>query len=379
MNRNVLAAVGVVALVAISLPSVLVLKHWRSHRRAANAPPAPVAATQPATVLGGGPRGDAMLHPVQVAGRFGYINGDGEIVIKPQFSKARPFVGRWAAACEGGRWGVIDQTGEWVIPPRFGAPKEFYDGRAPIRGLGVGGTQSDYLTPSGELPSRIRFSDCRRYSGGFGPAQVNGRWGFVDSRGEFAIEPAYQDVRGFSEGLAAVWVGGRMGYVDGKGVVVIPPQFDLPAEEAAPCDFSQGLAAVRIDGKWGYIDRAGKVAIAATFEGARPFSENLAAVRVAGKWGFIDRQGATVIAPAYSDVDPPAAEDEPYTGGFRGGLAAVADSTGRWGYVDALGKVVVPMGYVRAYSFRGPLAQVITAAGAGYIDKAGRVVFKPSR
>ena len=83
----------------------------------------------------------------------------------------------------------------------------------------------------------------------------NGRWGYVNSRGQVKITPQFDEASTFSDGLAVVSVGGRAGYIDTDGKFAINPQF----EGGAP--FSEGLAAVRINDAWGFIDKHGKLVI----------------------------------------------------------------------------------------------------------------------
>lgn len=64
--------------------------------------------------------------------------------------------------------------------------------------------------------------------------------------------PKFRNVSSYSEGLAAVQhSGGKWGFVNERKDWVIQPRF----EEAKP--FQGGLAAVRQNGKWGFIDKRG--------------------------------------------------------------------------------------------------------------------------
>ena len=56
----------------------------------------------------------------------------------------------------------------------------------------------------------------------------------------------------FSEGLANVKINGKWGYINTKGEEVIPCQYD------AANPFSEGVAVVIIGKKWKYIDKEAK-------------------------------------------------------------------------------------------------------------------------
>ena len=65
--------------------------------------------------------------------------------------------------------------------------------------------------------------------------------------------PKYRNVRAYSEGLAPVQAAnGRWGYVDERQHWVIQPRF----EDAQ--DFKGGRAAARQNGKWGFINKRGE-------------------------------------------------------------------------------------------------------------------------
>ena len=173
------------------------------------------------------------------------------------------------------------------------------------------------------------------------PFLLGNYWGYRDmTTGEFVIQPQFDNALYFSEGLALVLVDGKWGYINTTGEFVIKPnpQFDNA------WSFSEGLAQVRVDDKLGYIDTTGKFVIRPRFYFAEDFSEGLAAVyvggrwvelgegyrtAVGGKWGYVDRGGELVISnPQFSGVES-----------FHQGSARVRIGD-EWRSIDKTGKYV---------------------------------------
>src|SRR6185369_4858024 len=94
------------------------------------------ASTTPVTDKDGKPvpQKDVALFPVQIAGKYGYIDKTGKMVIKPDFAGASRFSEGLAAVQprQGSKVGFIDETGKPVIPLEFDLADPFSEGRAAI-------------------------------------------------------------------------------------------------------------------------------------------------------------------------------------------------------------------------------------------------------
>jgi len=71
------------------------------------------------------------LFPVKVQGKWGYINNNGRLDMRPQFEEALSFSEGLAQVRTGNHWGYIDQTGAVVIAPAFSDAQSF-DGELAI-------------------------------------------------------------------------------------------------------------------------------------------------------------------------------------------------------------------------------------------------------
>ena len=103
-----------------------------------------------------------------------------------------------------------------------------------------------------------------------------GLCGFVDAKTRQELIPArFESVAPFSEGLAGVLINGRFGYIDARGEIVIAPSFQIGGP------FNLGLAEVVVDGKAGVIDRTGQIIVPLRFSRAVPLTGAAAAMRSA--------------------------------------------------------------------------------------------------
>ena len=63
-------------------------------------------------------------------------------------------------------------------------------------------------------PVKISYRSGGSFGDDLAPVLVNGRWGYIDTRGAGKIMPQFDEASTFSEGMAAVRVGNQHGYID---------------------------------------------------------------------------------------------------------------------------------------------------------------------
>src|SRR5439155_8467061 len=144
----------------------------------------------------------------------------------------------------------MDKTGAIVIPGDRRNDHDFSEGKACITESGKIGGKKGFINKAGQSFVQPQFLDCRDFHGGLAAVQLKRYplsysflrhvfgedpysekhaevWGFIDETGKIAIQPKYFWVGDLSEGLAPVWADGKIGYIDGSGNFAIKPTFDV--------------------------------------------------------------------------------------------------------------------------------------------------------
>ena len=302
----------------------------------------------------------------------GFMNRQGKVVIEPVFSKVNYFNDGVALVGEQGDWGYIDKNGKTIIEIQYRWATDFQDGLAQVmvrvEENGKKTMKTTFIDKKGNeaLSKKFDFNSSYEslFKDGITCIAKDGKWGFIDKRGEFIIAPVYESARNFSDGFAPVKKEGKWGFINKEGKFVIEPSF----ESVFP--FQESIAAVQIDGKWGFIDKTGKVIIKPVYdlmEYDRPkFSEGMARVCINNKWGFIDKNGKTVVEPVYE-----------FAGDFQDGMAVVKTG-GKVGYLDKTGKTKIAAEFISGEDFRQGLGFVMVSQNPdkyAYIDREGKTVW----
>ena len=84
------------------------------------------------------------------------------------------------------------------------------------------------------------------------PIQINGKYGFIDKKGQEKIDVKYDAIIDTGEKYIAVYFDDKWGFINKKGEIVITPQYTYTE------GFHNGLAYVVTDKFEGYINLKGK-------------------------------------------------------------------------------------------------------------------------
>ena len=299
---------------------------------------------------------------VKMDDKWGFINLQGELVIPCIYEYVGDFWAGLAPVAIDEQFGYINTKGEIVIPMKYAYAFNFKpDGEYEPMAFVVDYVDLEKLyaiNTKGEIFTGFSAFAYEFCDGLVCGSNENG-YGFMNTKGEYAIPYVYEDVLAFSEGKCSVMLNDKWGFINTEGEMVIPCTFD-----SAGC-FIEGMAALYQDGKCGYINTAGEVAVPFVYKEASDFSEGLAAVKYDDNvgYGFINTKGQLIIPFKYEDVEF-----------FSDGLAAVKYD-GMWGFINAKGETVIPFVCDAVInSFYDGIAEVVYHDEKIIIDKEGRIL-----
>ena len=363
-------------------------------------------------------------------GRGGYINKEGEWVIKAQYLAVKPFSEGYAAVQDADTelWGYIDVHGKTVIKPKFMVAGSFINGSTAVKepegGFGI-------IDRRGKFIVEPIYRTISYFKEGFVRAvdMETGEYWFLNEEGEKVFGP-YKDAFLFHDGKALVneteenrdWF-----YIDKKGkkypfneeVQIQMAKWDVVDDfwtQNAYLDFSEGYPE-QINDSYVAVNEKGE-AISPEYKYLEPFDrDGYARARIQkGEdefYGIVDKQYNWVIEPEYSslyksDYGYVVAEKEweeiyivmdlkgnvVFTGWKEDEFilnydydlskgnplsAYMRDNNHKEGYIDWDHSILIPFKYDAAYAFAedGSYAVVKKNGFYGVIDKKANWILKP--
>jgi hypothetical protein len=262
------------------------------------------------------------------------------------------------------------------------------------------------------------------------PVKSSGKWGYINKKGEYLINPQFKDANFFHDGLAKVVSSeGKVGYISKDGKYQISATFKdgtffsdglafVVSEDGYPTcidksgeikfalkqakrvsSFREGLAFIDVDNKFGFVDKTGKVVITPQFDFVMLFFEGFAAVKQDNKCGFIDKTGKIVINLQFDEVSFFSEKKAAFKNGkqwgfidakgsyiinpqfddillFSEGMAAIKSGK-EWGYISKDGKIAINSQFNKVHPFSNGLAAIKQGKKYGFINKKGKIAINP--
>ena len=296
------------------------------------------------------------LAAVELNGKYGFINEEGDEVIKLEYDYADSFYGGRAFVEVDGFWGAIDKTGCRIVPPKYEEIDDygFCNGLVAVcinykwGFIDIYGNEIvspiydevDQFNDDGLAIVGLNRNIIMEYSSrGVKKYYETGiKYGVIEKIGEEIVEPKYDEIDGFYNGVAAVRLNDKWGLIDRNGNEITPIKYDIFDELY---DWKEAIVA-KIDDKYGLINLTGEEITPIKYDWIGEFSEGFVNVYENGKGGFVDTStGKEVIPLIYGD-----------TSDFRDGFAGV-ELNGKWGIFDNTGKKITPFLFDEISAYKG--------------------------
>ncbi|KAB2877922.1 WG repeat-containing protein [bacterium] len=338
------------------------------------------------------------LYPIQENGKWGFINKEGVLIIRPQFAWDHAYSPEngFIITETNGKYGLLNSYGEPLFDPQFDQPPEFHGRVAWVKKDELWGL----IDHNGLWLIEPAFETVYGFNNGYAKIEKNGKYGLVDSSGIIVIEPVFMEMSYPSEGFIAVDADGGWGYIDTQGEFVIKPRF------GSAYDFHSGYALVIVNyNRWRIIDKSGNFTTEKEFDylgecgdglfyaefgydkgivdhagefvlksvSCRYYNRNLIQYEENEKIGFRNREGRILLKPQFVMADD-----------IGNGWIAVIDEKNRLGFIDSLGNIKLPLQnefYIDLSSdakFKEERLVVRNKKKVGVIDKNLQWVVKPT-
>lgn len=259
------------------------------------------------------------------------------------------------------RYGYINRNGEFAIAPQFYGVGSFSCGYAQVM---LSSNTYAYIDQTGKIQPSAPFDEAWSFYNGFARIALDGKRGFLNSKMDYAIPPTYSSTTVASvEGLIGVCLleSDLCGYVNTKGEWVIQPMFrDVYA-------FWGGYADVRDESTnlFGCINTKGEYVFPPIYKTFYALGNN--------RFFAIDQRDITYIFNEKGEI---LSQDE-YTS-FKVPVCVTwnlfaVEKGDKWGYADKDGNEIIPCEYDNAYPFNQGYAIVHKDESDYIIDETGKV------
>jgi len=225
-----------------------------------------------------------------------------------------------------GKFGLLNRTGQKLLDPTYDRIKPILkDSLFAVWKEGSGGIIN--LDGGFILQFNREYEDILFAQGKFVGVKLDGKYGFIDFRGNLRIANRYEGIRPFENDMAPVKLRGKWGFVNSKEDLIVQPHYDSVGH------FQGGYALVIKDQKKGLIDRNGKELFKPEYSRIKPLINGHFLLEKKEKWGVANDLGHIVAHFNYDSV-------EELDNGFL-----IISRKNKWGLISIHGETLIPQVY----------------------------------
>jgi hypothetical protein len=267
--------------------------------------------------------------------------------------------------------------------------------RAPVKENGKYG----YIDENGSFAVKPEFQDAWSYIRGGAIVKENGKYGMINKDGNYIVEPKYDSIIPFSAACCIMEKNSVFGFLEnGTGKVLLEPQFDKVFYYTGKlCVVQKGkaLGIVNENGKivcpvvmqdFKEMLTTGAICIQSDTSDETTMLLSLIQGGTAMKKGLINARGEIIVQPEYSDIlndlsngfyypfiaSPDAKRD---TIQHADGLEPIP--SGKYGIIDTSGKIISEPAYDELPVYGDGLFRVKIGDKYGYANLKGDLIIQP--
>ncbi|WP_166302858.1 WG repeat-containing protein [Bradyrhizobium sp. 2S1] len=266
---------------------------------------------------------------VRIGGLYGIIDEDGREIVRPQYRIVDDYKFGFAQVDVDGKSGLIDEDGRMVVEPKYGfiraiGPDRFAVSEDRRLGgmpggedfsnsrIGFGGLSDAIFEPmlTDVIDIQGRLIESRKLpipwfdkdDPSLRWVQKEKLWGLARADGSWLVEPKFQQVDALKNGLARVTLNGKIGFIDRTGSFAIEPVFDkawwfVPGFDRTSAERDGSFGVIDKSGTWIFQTHYQQIHFAINYDHpATVFGWHF---RTADRWGLLDLDGHVVIGAEF--------------------------------------------------------------------------------
>ncbi len=290
---------------------------------------------------------EGMLFPIKENSKWGYMNANNEVVVKPEFDQTFAFSAGMGRIVKDNLYGFVDSEGKVVVAPSLFYAEDF----------------SEELAIINKKPLKPEDGRTADYT------DIRENWTYINKEG-FIYPNDFRQVKKMQEAWAAVELEENVWtFVKTEGNSL--RMMDKTFAAGGIGNFKDGIAPVIIDNLVKAVDKEGKVLIDEPFNIMYDFSEGLSVSQQGDKIGYINPKGEWIYQKSVS-FDKLNAY---HFGTFSNGLAWVRIAENRIVFINTEGKQAFKKEFSYATNFKKGFCQAVAGGATLLIDSKGETVF----
>lgn len=312
---------------------------------------------------------------------YGLINSEGNYILKPKYQSISKFSDGRAVVIDKDGFKVIDERGREVTSKAYSYIGSYINGRALFSGTDTSGKYLyGYLSRQGEEIIPLKYESATDFNNGSAVVKVKDKqYAIIDINGQMLQIYNYYFAGNKGEGLLAFQQeqDSKVGYVDFKGNIAIQPQYT--GAEAFNNDRAVVNIAEDYKNKFGLIDRKGSFVIKPEYNVINLLGEDRAAVGkaidpqkpyIGSKFALADINGKFLTGFIFNSIE-----------NYNNGLASAADNRDTF-FIDKSGKLVKTLPVVSgggSLIIQGELIKAFVDNRTAYYDIKGKLIWQQNK